>query len=64
MTNDPETCSQRASDEEALRLVLAFYCILEPDKRNEVLALAERYAATAKVIDGLTQRRTALPQDR
>lgn len=64
MTDDPETCSQRASDEEALRLVLAFYCILEPDKRSEVLALAEHYSATAKVVDGLTPRRAAVPQGR
>lgn len=61
MTDDPEACSQHASDEEALRLVLAFYCILEPDRRNEVLALAESYAATANMVDGVTPRRTAVP---
>lgn len=33
-----------SSDEDALRLVLAFYCIMEPDKRDEVMALAQRYA--------------------
>lgn len=54
MTDNAEDCPHRASDEEALRLVLAFYCILEPEKRNEVLTLAEHYAANAKVVDGLT----------
>lgn len=54
MIDDAEACPQRASDEEALRLVLAFYCILEPEKRSEVLALAERHATSAKVVDGLT----------
>jgi quinol monooxygenase YgiN len=44
----------RASDEEALRLVIAFYCIMEPDKRAEVLALAERLAKESRVVDGVT----------
>lgn len=29
---------------EALRLVIAFSCIMEPEKRAMVLAFAERYA--------------------
>lgn len=36
------------SDEEALKLVLAFYCILEEDRRQHVLGLAQRYAAESK----------------
>ena len=44
----------RASDEEALRLVIAFYCIMEPDKRAEILALAEKFAKESEVVDGVT----------
>jgi hypothetical protein len=35
-------------DKGALRLVLAFYCILEHEKREHVLSLAQRYAAETK----------------
>jgi hypothetical protein len=42
--NDRKTFDHTTSDEEALRLTLAFYCIMEPEKRAIVLALAERYA--------------------
>lgn len=44
----------RPPDEDAIRLTLAFYCILEPDKRHSVLALAERLAKESKRIDGVT----------
>jgi hypothetical protein len=54
MTDQTQDDPRRATDEEALRLVLAFYCIMEPDKAKQVLALAERYAAESKVVDGLT----------
>ena len=40
-----------ASDAEAIRLVLAFYCILEPERRAEVMALARRYADQAALHD-------------
>jgi hypothetical protein len=44
----------RPPDEEALRLVVAFYCIMEPDKRAEVLDLAEKFASASQVVDGCT----------
>ena len=44
----------RASDEEALRLVIAFYCIMEPERRAEILALAERFAKESQVVEGVT----------
>jgi hypothetical protein len=44
----------RASDEEAHKLVVAFFCIMEPDKRAEVLRLAERYAQESPVVEGCT----------
>jgi quinol monooxygenase YgiN len=44
----------RASDEEALRLVLAFYCIMEPEKRSALIALAERMAGGSRAIEGVT----------
>lgn len=44
----------RPSDDEALRVVVAFFCIMEPEKRAEVLALAERYAKESRVVDGVT----------
>lgn len=44
----------RPPDEDAIRLTLAFYCILEPDKRRSVLALAERLAKESKRVDGVT----------
>jgi len=42
----------RASDEDAQKLVVAFYCIMEPDKRSELLHLAERYAKESQVVEG------------
>jgi hypothetical protein len=44
----------RPPDEDAVRLTLAFYCILEPDKRRSVLALAERLAKKSQRVDGVT----------
>lgn len=44
----------RATDEEALRLTLAFYCIMEPESRAEVLALAEKLAAESQHVEGIT----------
>jgi hypothetical protein len=54
MIDQTEDDPRRATDEEALRLVMAFYCIMEPEKAKQVLALAERYASESKVVDGLT----------
>lgn len=42
----------RPDDEEALRLTLAFYCIMEPDKRAIILSLAEQFARTSPTVDG------------
>lgn len=57
----------RPTDDEALRVVVAFYCIMEPDKRAQVLALAERYAAESRVVDGVTHflmlQETGKPRD-
>jgi hypothetical protein len=39
---------ERPSDEETLKLVLAFLCIMEPEKRAELLALVEKYAAESQ----------------
>lgn len=44
----------RPSDEDALKLVVAFYCIMEPEKRDEILNLAERYAKESQTVQGLT----------
>ncbi|MET0675036.1 MAG: hypothetical protein ABW175_04495 [Bradyrhizobium sp.] len=44
----------RPSDEDAVRLTLAFYCILEPDKRRSVMALAEQLAKESQRVDGVT----------
>jgi hypothetical protein len=39
----------QAVDEDALRLVIAFYCIMEPKKREQVAALAQRYANSTQL---------------
>jgi hypothetical protein len=54
MIDQTEDHPRRAADDEALRLVMAFYCIMEPVKAKQVLALAERYAIESKVVDGYT----------
>ena len=60
MTDD-DTSSEGATDQEALKLVLAFYCILEPDKREALLALAKRYAENSKMAAHFSDVRTPLP---
>ena len=44
----------RPSDDDALQLVVAFYCIMEPEKRKEILGLAERYAKESQAVQGFT----------
>ena len=44
----------RPPEDEALRLVIAFYCIMEPEKRAELLMLAEKFAKDSQVVTGLT----------
>jgi hypothetical protein len=44
----------RPSDEEALRVVVAFCCIMEPAKRAEILRLAELFATQSQAVDGYT----------
>jgi len=44
----------RAPDEEALRLTIAFYCIMEPQRRAQVIELAEKLATQSAHVDGLT----------
>lgn len=44
----------RATDEEALRLTVAFYCIMEPSSRAQVLALAEQLAKQSPHVEGIT----------
>lgn len=41
------------SNRESLRLMLAFFCIMQADRRVEVIQLAERLA-TDSIADGLT----------
>ena len=54
MIVEHESHSDRASDAEALRMVLAFYCIMDAEKRSEVVTLAERYAAQSTAVEGRT----------
>jgi hypothetical protein len=44
----------RPTDEEALRLVVAFYCIMETEKRDQLIALAETFAKQSHVVEGCT----------
>jgi hypothetical protein len=44
----------RASDKEALRMSVAFYCIMEPEKRAQLIVLAEEYAEASAVVEGCT----------
>jgi hypothetical protein len=44
----------RATDDEALRLTMAFYCIMEPERRAQVMEMAERFAAQSEHVEGLT----------
>lgn len=38
----------RASDEEALKMVVAYLSINEPERRREIFELAEKYASETK----------------
>jgi hypothetical protein len=38
----------RASDEEALKMVVAYLSINEPERRREIFELAEKYALETK----------------
>lgn len=42
----------RPDDQEAPRLTLAFYCIMEPEKRAIILSLAEQFARTSQSVKG------------
>lgn len=42
MADEPDQASEL--DRQALRLALAFFCILEPDRRQQVLDLAQEFA--------------------
>ena len=42
----------RPDDKDALRLALAFYCIMEPDKRAIILDLAEQFARSSQAVEG------------
>jgi hypothetical protein len=44
----------RPSEAEALRIVVAFYCIMEPEKRAELIKLAETFATESQVVEGFT----------
>ena len=44
----------RPSDREALRMILAFCSIMEPERRAELLHRAEQYAAQSEVVAGVT----------
>ena len=44
----------RPSEREAHSVIVAFFCIMEPDKRAEILTLAERYAKESQVVPGIT----------
>jgi len=44
----------RATDDEALRLTVAFYCVMDPDHRAEIVELAEKRARESVRVDGLT----------
>jgi quinol monooxygenase YgiN len=35
-------------------MVVAFYCIMEPEKRAELIKLAETFATESQVVEGCT----------
>jgi antitoxin component of MazEF toxin-antitoxin module len=41
------------SPEEALKLVVTFYCIMEPERRRELMDLAEKYAMASPEVEGI-----------
>ena len=63
MAKLPSELAEMASDKDALRLILGFYCILEPERRAEVMALAERYSREAAADNGLASGRTVKLQE-
>jgi len=50
----PEAKMERASEEEALKLTVAFYCIMEPERRAELLVLADKHARESARVEGVT----------
>ena len=46
---------------DALRLTLAFYCILEPEKRAIVMAMVEKYAERSRMMDASADLVVSLP---
>ena len=55
----------RPSDYDVLSFVIAFFCIMEPERRAELLALTERYATSSEAVDGIPHYSTinAQPKD-
>jgi hypothetical protein len=47
--------------DEALRLTLAYYCILEPDKRAIVMAMVEKYADQSRTMEESADIVVSLP---
>ena len=54
MPNEPPV-----SFEDAMRLAIAFYCIMEPDKRATIMALAEKYADPSLLADAMRDQSRA-----
>jgi glutamate racemase len=44
----------RPTEAEALRMVVAFYCIMEPELRARLINLAEDFAMRSPVVEGCT----------
>lgn len=44
----------RPTEEEALRIVVAFYSIMEPGKRDQLIKLAETFAMQSQIVEGCT----------
>lgn len=47
--------------DEALRLTLAYYCILEPEKRAIVMAMVEKYADRSRTMEASADIVVSLP---
>jgi hypothetical protein len=47
--------------DEALRLTLAYYCILEPEKRAIVMAMVEKYADRSRTMEASADKVVSLP---
>ena len=52
MRDDDETT---ATFDDGLRLALAYYSIMEPEKRAVIKALVEKYADKARLLDAIPQ---------